>query len=57
MIDKNIVTQWRQRCLEKNKSLTQICKTIGISRGLLTKWEKQEPRTLQIVRAINKELE
>lgn len=57
MNDKNIVTQWRKRCIEKGTSLNKVCAEVGVSRGLLTKWEKEEPKTLQIIRAIEKALE
>ncbi len=57
MNDENLVVKWRKRCVEKGTSLNQICQKIGISRGLLSKWEQREPRTLQIVRAIEKLLE
>ena len=57
MNNENIVVKWRKRCIEKGVSLNQICEEVGISRGLLTKWEKGEPKTLQIIRAIEKALE
>jgi|APGre2960657373_1045057.scaffolds.fasta_scaffold421588_1 transcriptional regulator with XRE-family HTH domain len=57
MNDENLVVKWRKRCIEKGISLNQVCEEVGISRGLLTKWEKREPKTLQIIRAIEKVLE
>ena len=57
MEKENLVIQWRKRCIEKGITLNQICEEIGVSRGLLTKWEKKEPKTLQIIRAIEKRLE
>ncbi len=57
MNDENLVVKWRKRSVEKGTSLNQVCKEVGISRGLLTKWEKSEPKTLQIIRAIEKALE
>ncbi len=57
MEKENLVIQWRKRCIEKGITLNQICEGIGVSRGLLTKWEKKEPKTLQIIRAIEKRLE
>lgn len=57
MNNENLVVKWRKRCIEKGISLNQVCEEVGISRGLLTKWEKQEPKTLQIIRAVEKALE
>jgi transcriptional regulator with XRE-family HTH domain len=57
MEKENLVIHWRKRCIEKGITLNQICEEIGVSRGLLTKWEKKEPKTLQIIRAIEKRLE
>lgn len=57
MEKENLVIYWRKRCIEKGITLNQICEEIGVSRGLLTKWEKKEPKTLQIIRAIEKRLE
>ncbi len=54
---ENLIVKWRKRCIEKGISLNQVCEEVGISRGLLTKWEKREPKTLQIIRAIEKVLE
>lgn len=57
MNNENLVVKWRKRCIEKGISLNQVCEEVGISRGLLTKWEKQEPKTLKIIRAVEKALE
>ena len=57
MNNENLVVKWRKRCIEKGTSLNQVCEEVGVSQGLLTKWEKREPKTLQIIRATEKVLE
>jgi hypothetical protein len=57
MNDENIVIKWRKECLNMGTTLNAICKTAGVRRGLLTQWQEQEPKTIQIMRLIEKEIE
>ena len=57
MNEDNIVIKWRKECLDLGTNLNSICKKAGVRRGLLTQWEDHEPKTLQIIRAIEKEIE
>ena len=56
MVEGNIVKYWKVKCIEKGTSLNAICNRLGIDRELLTRWEKEEPKSLRIAKQIDKEI-
>jgi len=44
-------------CAERGTSLTRICEEVGINRSLLCRWEKREPKTIQLYKKIYDRIE
>jgi transposase-like protein len=57
MTNENLVKYWRKQCVDKGTSLAQICREVGIEREVLTRWEKAEPKSIRLMRAINEAIE
>jgi len=53
MYKENIVKVWKIQCIEKGTSLNAICNKLGIDRELLTRWEKEEPKSLRLAKQID----
>lgn len=53
MYKENIVKVWKIQCIEKGTSLNAICNKLGIDRELLTRWEKEEPKSLRLAKRID----
>lgn len=43
-------------CVRKKTSLTQLCKKAGVSRSLISRWEQQPPKYLEVVAKLEKAL-
>ena len=56
-IMENIVKSLKIRCVRSGTNLTQVCAEAGVNRQLLTKWEKEEPKTFRILRKLEAVLE
>lgn len=52
-----ILDNLKVRCIEEGTSLTKVCKSTGVNRGTLTRWEKTLPSPLAKVEKINAELD
>jgi transposase-like protein len=57
MYKENIVKVWKIKCIEKGTSLNAICKKVGIDREVLTRWERQEPKSLRLAKQIDEAIE
>lgn len=49
---ENIVTTLRVRCARSKISLAKVCAKAGVNRQLLTKWEKEEPKSFKILKSL-----
>lgn len=49
---ENIVTSLKIRCVRSGTNLTKVCAEAGVNRQLLTKWERQEPKTIKLLRKL-----
>lgn len=54
--ESNIYNQLDAEARANGKNLTEICKTLGLSRSSLQGWKNDEPKTIKIIRAIKKEI-
>ena len=43
-------------CIKRKTSLTQLCKKAGVSRSLISRWETQPPKYLEVVGKLEKAL-
>lgn len=43
-------------CIKRKTSLTQLCKIAGVSRSLISRWENQPPKYLEVVGKLEKAL-
>lgn len=50
------ITSLKIRCVRARTNITQLCKDAGVNRQLISKWEKEEPKTLRILRKLDEAL-
>lgn len=48
----DLVKSLKIKCVEAGTSLNQICKRIGLNPQVITSWEKQEPKSIRTLKAI-----
>lgn len=51
--DENVVISLELRCVKAGINLTQLCEQAGVDRDLLVRWQKEEPKSLQILRKLS----
>lgn len=54
---ENHVTSLKIRCVRAGTNLTKVCAETGVNRQLLTKWEKEEPKSFKILRRLEAALD
>lgn len=54
---ENHITSLKIRCVKSGTNLTQICKEAGVSRQLISTWEKSLPKSFQILAKLTKAIE
>lgn len=52
----NVAKELKKLCIDKNTSLTQICKAAGVDRSTLRRWEIDEPQSIKMLRKLLLEL-
>lgn len=53
---ENIITSLKIRCVKAGTNLTKVCEAAGVDRDIVTRWQKEEPRSFQIYRRLDKAL-
>lgn len=51
------MTSLKIRCVRAGTNLTKVCAEAGVNRQLLTKWEKEEPKSFKILRRLEAALD
>jgi len=49
---QNVAKELKKLCIDKNTSLTKICKAAKVDRSTLRRWELQEPQSVVILRKL-----
>lgn len=53
---ENIVHSLKIRCVKLGTNLSKVCEAAGVDRDTISRWEKQEPKSFQILRKLDEEL-
>jgi transcriptional regulator with XRE-family HTH domain len=53
---ENVAKELKKLCIDKGTSLTRICKTAGVDRSTLRRWELDEPQSIKMLRKLLLEL-
>jgi len=50
---ENVIISLEVRCVKSGINLTQLCEQAGVDRDLIGRWQKEEPKSLQILRKLS----
>lgn len=53
----NIVQSLKIKAAAAGTNLTEVCRRAGVSRQTVEKWKDEEPKTLQILRRLEAQIE
>jgi transcriptional regulator with XRE-family HTH domain len=54
---KMTIQEIKIECIKNKTSLTKLCQKAGVSRSLISRWEQQPPKYLEVVGKLEKALE
>ncbi|MFO0386331.1 MAG: hypothetical protein ACK505_06100 [Flavobacteriales bacterium] len=55
-VTDNIVESLELECVKAGTSLNKVCKAVGVSRGVLSRWKTEEPKSIKTLRIIQDEI-
>ena len=54
---ENVLTSLKVKCVQADTNLTEVCRRAGIARSTVDRWERELPKSFQILDQLNKAIE